>query len=66
MNFDASKSAGALLGVPIAQLICSALRYFAHIPIDAATEAEITAVAVFVVSHLIPSQSGPTAPKAQI
>lgn len=55
MKLDASKSAGALLGVPVAQLICSALRYFWHVPVDSATEAEITAVVVFALSHLIPS-----------
>lgn len=64
MKLDASKSAGALLGVPVAQLVCSALRYFGHVPVDPATEAEITAVVVFALSHLIPSQPGPTAPKA--
>lgn len=63
MHFDASKSAGALLGVPVAQLICAALRYFGHVPIDAATEAEITAVVVFAISHLVPSNpQQPVAP----
>lgn len=62
MNIDASKSAGALLGTYVAQLVCAGLPYFAHIPINGATEASITGLCIFIFSHLIPN--GATAPKA--
>lgn len=64
MNIDASKSAGALIGTYLAQLICVGLPYFAHIPINGATEASITGLCIFLCSHFIPNSRGPTAPKA--
>ena len=55
MKLDAAKSAGALLGMQLGELICAALTYFAHIPISGAVEADITGVCVFLISHFLPS-----------
>jgi hypothetical protein len=62
MNLDASKSAGALLGTDVAQLIVAALQYFWHIPVSDLVSGSITGICIFVFSHLIPS--GPLGPKA--
>lgn len=62
MNIDASKSAGALLGTDLGQLICSSLQYFGHIPINSQTEAAIVGICIFLASHFIPSN--PTQPAA--
>lgn len=64
MNIDASKSAGALLGTNVAQLICACLTYFAHIPISGTNEAAIAGICIWLFAHVIPNQPGPTAPKA--
>jgi len=63
MKLDASKSAGALVGGAVAQIVCAALKHFANLPLDATTESSITILCVFAASHLIPNDSGPTAPQ---
>lgn len=64
MNIDASKSAGVLLGTDLGQLIVAALQYFWHIPVSDVVAGSITGICIFVFSHIIPNQLGPTAPKA--
>lgn len=64
MKLDASKSAGALVGGAIAQIVCASLKHFANLPLDATTESSVTILSVFLASHLIPNSTGPTAPKA--
>lgn len=64
MNLDASKSAGALLGTDVAQLIVAAMQYFWHIPVSDLVSGSITGICIWLFSHLIPSSPGPTAPKA--
>ena len=59
MKLDASKSAGALLGMQLGELICAGLTYFAHIPISGVIEADITGVCIFLISHFFPSQVNP-------
>lgn len=55
MKLDAGKSAGALIGGAVAQIICAALKHFAALPLDATTESSITVLAIFVASHLFPN-----------
>ena len=64
MKLDASKSAGALVGGAFAQIVCASLKHFANLPLDATTESSVTVLAVFLASHLIPNEMGPTAPEA--
>lgn len=52
MNIDASKTVGAALGTDVGQLVCAALQYFWHIPVNASVEAAIVGVCVFLCSHI--------------
>ena len=64
MNIDASKSAGALIGGAVAQLLCASLRHFLSLPLDATTESSITVLSVFACSHLVPNPTqGQIGPK---
>lgn len=65
MKLDASKSAGALVGGAVAQIVCASLKHFANLPLDATTESSVTILSVFMASHLIPNSPGPTAPKGE-
>ena len=56
MKLDASKSAGALVGGAIAQILCSSLKYFAHVPIDPTTSSSVTILCIFLASHFIPNE----------
>jgi len=55
MKLDASKSAGALVGGAVAQLLCASLKHFAGLPLDATTESSITVLCIFTASHLVPT-----------
>lgn len=65
MKIDASKAGGVLIGTDVAQLIVAALQYFWHIPVSDVVAGSITGICIFVFSHLIPNQPGPTAPEAK-
>jgi hypothetical protein len=55
MKLDASKSAGALVGGALAQIVCASLKHFANLPLDATTESSVTILCIFVASHLVPN-----------
>lgn len=63
IQIDAAKSAGVLLGTDVGQLIVAALQYFWHIPVSDVVAGSITGICIWFFSHIIPNQSGPTAPK---
>lgn len=65
LKIDAAKSAGALLGTDVAQLIVASLQYFLHIPVSDVVAGSITGICIWIFSHAIPNQSGPTAPEGK-
>lgn len=50
---SASKSAGALIGGAVAQLLCQGLIDFAHLTPSTMTAGSITAICIFLASHII-------------
>ena len=62
MKFDASKSAGALIGTDVGQLIVAAMQYFWHIPVSDVISGSITGICIFLFSHLIPNPTQPVTP----